>query len=94
MTYHQVLNIGDGDLPVTIDYSIDEDCNVLFVESIKAGSFELLGYLASAQIESIEQRLAMIHDSVVREMDWLHAEDKAADRDAFNAAYNDHPLGV
>lgn len=92
--YHQVLNIGDGDLPVTISYGIDDDCGVLFIESIKAGDFELLGYFEPEHLKGIEHRLWKRHDALIREMDWLHAEDKAADRDAFNAAYNDHPLGV
>lgn len=94
MTYRQVLNIGDGDMPVTINYGIDDDCGVLFVESIKAGSFELLPYLDFAQIKSIEHQLGKRHDNIVREMDWLHGEDAAADRDAFREAYKDYPLGI
>ena len=29
--FHQVINIGEGDMPVAIEYGIDEDCGVLYV---------------------------------------------------------------
>ena len=85
--FHQVLNIGEGDMPVVIEYGIDEDCGVLYVESIKAGDFELISYFSESQLKPIEHQLWKRHDSVVREMDWLHGESVAAERAAFKEAY-------
>ena len=85
--FHQVINIGEGDMPVAIEYGIDDDCGVLYVESIKAGDFELIKHLEPSQIKNIERQLWKRHDSVVREMDWLHGESVAAERAAFKEAY-------
>ena len=85
--FHQVLHIGEGDMPVAIEYGIDEDCGVLYVESIKDGDFELISYFLESQLKPIEQQLWKRHDSVVREMDWLHGESVAAERAAFKEAY-------
>lgn len=93
MTYHQVLNIGEDAIQVTVEYSIDEQYAV--VDKIIYEGREIpVGMFDLPQIESIASTLEAGHHEVIRELDWLHAEDKAADRDAFNAAYNDHPLGV
>ena len=93
MTYHQVLNIGEDAIQVTVEYSIDEQYAV--VDKIIYEGREIpVGLFDLPQIESIASTLEAGHHEVLRELDWLHAEDKAADRDAFNAAYNDHPLGV
>jgi len=82
--FHQVLNIGEGGMPVSIEYGIDDDCGVLWIESILAGNgFDLTGYFLESQLKPIEQQLWKRHDSVVREMDWLHEESVAAERDAF-----------
>ena len=81
--FHQVINIGEGDMPVAIEYGIDDDCGVLYVESIKAGDFELISYFSESQLKPIEHQLWKRHDSVVREMDWLHGESVAAERAAF-----------
>ena len=84
--FHQVINIGEGDMPVAIEYGIDDDCGVLYVESIKAGDFELISYFSESQLKPIEQQLWKRHDSVVREMDWLHGESVAAERAEFREA--------
>ena len=85
--FHQVLNIGEGDMPVAIEYGIDDDFGVLYVKSIKDGEFELIKHLEPSQIKNIERQLWKRHDSVVREMDWLHGESVAAERAAFKEAY-------
>lgn len=85
--YHQVLNIGEGDMPVAVEYGIDDDCGVLWIESIKAGDTELIGDFLGSQLKPIEHQLWKRHDSVIREMDWLHGESVAADRAAFKEAY-------
>lgn len=85
--YHQVLNIGEGDMPVAVEYGIDDDCGVLWIESIKAGDTELIGYFLGSQLKPIKHQLWKRHDSVIREMDWLHGESVAADRAAFKEAY-------
>jgi len=84
MMFHQVINIGEGNMPVAIEYGIDDDCGTLWIESILAGNgFDLTGYFLESQLKPIEQQLWKRHDSVVREMDWLHSESVAAERDAF-----------
>ena len=83
MMFHQVLLIGEGDMPVVIEYGIDDDCGVLWIESIKAEGIELVGYFLESQLKPIEHRLWKRHDSVVREMDRLHGESVAAERDVF-----------
>ena len=86
--YHQVLGIGESDENVVIEYGIDEDCGVLWIESMKStDGKELLGYFLEYQLKPIEQQLWKRHDSVVREMDWLHGESVAAERAAFKEAY-------
>ena len=84
--FHQVLLIGEGSMPVAIEYGIDDDCGVLYVESIKDGEFELIKHLEPSQIKNIEHQLWKRHDSVVREMDWLHGESVAAERAEFREA--------
>ena len=81
--FHQTLLIGEGGMPVAIEYGIDDDCGVLYVESIKDGEFELIKHLEPSQIKNIEHQLWKRHDSVVREMDWLHGESVASERDVF-----------
>ena len=85
--FHQVLHVGEGRMPVSIEYGIDDDCGVLYVKSIKDGEFELIKHLEPSQIKNIERQLWKRHDSVVREMDWLHGESVAAERAAFKEAY-------
>lgn len=91
--YHQVLNIGEDRFQVTVEYDMDDQYAV--VDKIIYEGREIpVGLFDLPQIESIASTLEAGHHEVLRELDWLHAEDKAADRDAFNAAYSDHPLGV
>ena len=85
--FHQVIKIGEGEMPVTIEYGIDDDCGILYVESIKDGEFELIKHLEPSQIKNIERQLWKDHAVVVREMDWLHGESVAAERAAFKEAY-------
>ena len=93
MSYHQVINIGEDAIQVTVEYSMDEQYAV--VDKIIYDGREIpVGLFDLPQIESIALTLEAGHAAVLRELDWLHAEDKAADRDAFDAAYNDHPLGI
>jgi len=93
--YHQVLNIGEDAIQVTVEYSMDDDTYAVVDKIILQGGQEVpVGLFDLRQIESIASTLEAGHHEVLRELDWIHAEDKAADRDAFNAAYNDHPLGV
>ena len=91
--YHQVLNIGEDRFKVVVEYDMDEQyavVNRVLYEGreIPVGLFDL------PQIESIASTLEAGHHEVLREMDWQHSEDKAADRDAFREAYRDHPLGI
>lgn len=91
--YHQVLNIGEDRFKVVVEYDMDEQyavVNRILYEGreIPVGLFDL------PQIESIASTLEAGHHEVLREMDWQHSEDKAADRDAFREAYRDHPLGI
>ena len=91
--YHQVLNIGEDRFQVVVEYDMDEQyavVNRVLYEGreIPVGLFDL------PQIESIASTLEAGHHEVLREMDWQHSEDKAADRDAFREAYRDHPLGI
>ncbi len=74
-------------MPVSVEYGIDKDCNVLFIESIKADSFELIGYFEPPQISSIEGQLWKLHDNVVREMNLQARADRAADNAAFREVY-------
>lgn len=91
--YHQVLNIGEDRIQVTVEYSIDEQYAV--VDKIIYDGREIpVGLFDLPQIESIASTLEAGHHEVLREMDWQHSEDKAADRDAFREAYRDHPLGI
>ena len=86
--YHQVINIGENDdMPVVIEYGIDEDCNVLWIESIKAESVDLTRYFKESWLKPIEHQLWKGHDAVIRELDWLHGESVAAERAAFQEAY-------
>ena len=84
MMFRQVLNIGEGNMSVSIKYGIDDDCGVLWIESILADNgFDLTGYFLESQLKPIEHQLWKRHDSVIREMNWLHGESVAAERDAF-----------
>ena len=93
MTYHQVLNIGEDAIQVTVEYSIDEQYAV--VDKIIYEGREIpVGLLDLPQIESIASTLEAGHHEVLREMDWEHKADMAADRDHFRETYRDHPLGI
>lgn len=91
--YHQVLNIGEDRFQVVVEYDMDDQyavVNRILYEGreIPVGLFDL------PQIESIASTLEAGHHEVLRELDWQHSEDKAADRDAFRETYRDHPLGI
>ena len=94
MTYHQVLNIGEDQVQVTIEYTMDDDTYAVIEKIIHNGNEIPAGILEWSQIESIQHTLEAGHEQAVREMDWLHGEDVAADRAAFREAYRDHPLGI
>ena len=93
--YHQVLNIGEDAIQVTVEYSMDDDTYAVVDKIIMQGGKEVpVGMFDLRQIESIASTLEAGHETVLRELDWLHAEDKAADKAAFNIAYGDYPLGI
>lgn len=85
--YHQKIEIGDGAVPAAIDYDIDEDCGVLWIDSIKVGGVEIVGAFTESQLKPIEWQLWSGHDRVEAELDSLYREDRAADRAAFKEAY-------
>lgn len=91
--YHQVLNIGEDRFQVVVEYDMDDQYAV--VNRILYEGREIpVGLFDMPQIESIASTLEAGHHEVLREMDWQHSEDKAADRDHFREAYRDHPLGI
>ena len=92
--YHQVLSIGEDRLQVVVEYDMDDDTYAVVDKIIYEGREIPVGLFDLPQIESIASTLDAGHHEVLREMDWQHSEDKAADRDVFREAYRDHPLGI
>lgn len=95
MSYHQVLNIGEDAIQVTVEYSMDDDTYAVVDRIILQGGQEVpVGLFDLPQIESIASTLEAGHHEVLREMDWQHKADMAEDRDHFRETYRDHPLGI
>ena len=94
MTYHQVLNIGEDAIQVTVEYSMDEGMYVVIEKLIHDGKEIPFGIFHLPQQESILDTIEADHEAVLKELDWLHGEDVAADRAAFREAYKDYPLGI
>lgn len=89
MSYHQVLNIGEDQHQVTVEYSMDDDTYAVVDKIIYEGREIPVGLFDMPQIESIAETLEAGHAAVLRELDWEHKADMAADREAFRAAYGD-----
>lgn len=85
--YHQVIKIGEGHMPVAVEYGIDDDCGVLWIKSIKAEGIDLTGYFLESQLSPMELQLWKRHDSVVAELDSMFREDRAAERAEFRDVY-------
>ena len=84
--YQQLLKIGEGRVPCVIEYTLDDIYCV--VERIWSPKREdVTGMFDRPRIEAIGTQLEAGHDSVIREMDWLHGESVAAERAAFRECY-------
>lgn len=89
MTYHQVLSIGEDAIKVVVEYDMDDDTYAVVDKIIYEGREIPVGMLDLRQIESIAETLEAGHAAVLRELDWEHKADMAADRKAFRATYGD-----
>lgn len=92
--YQQVLKLGEGQVPAVIEYMVEDGyCIVQRVSVRKAGEDkgpfdqDVTGLFDEDAICGIGERLDIGHDSVIRELDSLYQEDRAADRAAFKEAY-------
>ena len=88
--YHQDLHIGEERIPAVIEYSEDE-CGPLVIDKIVIinGPAVPVGIFETEAIEDMTHRLAKGHDRVLAELHSMYLEDRAADNDAFRAAYGD-----
>lgn len=89
MSYHQVLNIGEDAIKVVVEYDMNDDTYAVVNKIIYEGREIPVGMFDLRQIESIAETLEAGHAAVLRELDWEHKADMAADREAFRAAYGD-----
>lgn len=89
MTYHQVLSIGEDAIKVVVEYDMDDNTYAVVDKIIYEGREIPVGMFDLRQIESMAETLEAGHAAVLRELDWEHKADMAADREAFRAAYGD-----
>ena len=89
MTYHQVLNIGEDAIQVVVEYDMNDDTYAVVDRIIYEGREIPVGMFDLRQIESIAETLEAGHAAVLRELDWEHKADMAADREAFRATHGD-----
>lgn len=86
--YHQLLPIGEGQVLAEIEYGIDDDIDMLWIESIKVnGAPRDIGEYDQRQIDDIEFRLAKHHGRVVADLNATHRADRAAERADFRECY-------
>ena len=88
--YQQAINIGEGQVPVVIDYTVEDGyCIVQRVSARKTGDDkgpfdqDVTAMFSEDAICGFGERLDIGHDAVIRELDWLHGESVAAERAEF-----------
>ena len=85
--YHQILHIGEECVPCVVEYVI-EDGGVYINKIVIVGGNEVpVGIFEIEAIEDMTHRLAKGHDRVLAELYSMYCADRAADNDAFRAAY-------
>ena len=92
--YQQILEIGEGQVPAVIEYTVEDGyCIVARVSVRKTGDNkgpfdqDVTAMFEQDAIDSMGERLDLGHDAVIRELDWLHGESVAAERAEFREAW-------
>ena len=92
--YQQILKIGEGQVPAVIEYTVEDGYYIVQRVSVRKrgdaiGQFDqdITGVFDDDAICGFGERLDIGHEAVIRELDSLYQEDRAADRAAFKEAY-------
>lgn len=86
---YQEVPIGDGRVMATVGYTVEDDTYCIVCSITARGVDYDIGVFEEPQLESIADLLEAGHNGAVRAARSDYLADRAADRDAFHAAYGE-----